>query len=61
MRNKRMRNYGAGTERKWQMSVSEVDEHMAKMVDKMKRHGKEFEEMTKVSSVDTIKLRNSKI
>ena len=43
------------------MSVSEVDDHMARMVDKMKQHGKEFEEMTKVSSVDTIKLRNSKI
>ena len=43
------------------MSVGEVDNHMNRMINKMKQHGKDFEEMTKVSSVDTIKLRNSRI
>ena len=60
LRSKRVRNYG-GTERKWQMSVGEVENHMNRMINKMKQHGKDFEEMTKVSSVDTIKLRNSRI
>ena len=31
------------------------------MVDEMRKHGREFEEKTKVSCVDTIKLRNSKV
>ena len=43
------------------MSVNEVGSHMSRMVEKMKQHGKDFEEMTKISSVDTIKLRNSRI
>ena len=60
MRAKRVRNYGVG-ERKWQLSGHEVQVHMEKLVEGIKQHGKEFEEMTKISSVDTIRLRNSKI
>ena len=43
------------------MSVREVDSKISKMVEEMKQHGKDFEEMTKISSVDTIKLRNNRI
>ena len=43
------------------MSVREVGSKMSKMVEEMKQHGKDFEEMTKISSVDTIKLRNNRI
>ena len=34
---------------------------MFKLVNGIKQHGKEFEEMNKVSSVDQIRLRNSKM
>jgi len=44
-----------------QLTVREVNEAMQTMVDEMRKHGKEFEEKTKVSCVDTIKLRNSKV
>ena len=60
MRTRRIRNSDAN-DRRGQLTVREVNEAMQTMVDEMRKHGKEFEEKTKVSCVDTIKLRNSKV
>ena len=34
---------------------------MEKLVEGIKQHGKDFEEMNRISSVDQIRLRNSKM
>ena len=60
MRTRRIRNNDAN-DRRGQLTVREVNEAMQIMVDEMREHGREFEEKTKVSCVDTIKLRNSKV
>ena len=60
MRTRRIRNSDVA-DRRGQLTVREVNEAMQTMVDEMRKHGKEFEEKTKVSCVDTIKLRNSKV
>ena len=60
IRARRIRNSDAA-DRRGQLTVREVNEAMQTMVDEMRKHGREFEEKTKVSCVDTIKLRNSKV
>ena len=41
--------------------MREVNQAMKRMVNQMKQHGQQFQEMTKISSVDTIMLRNSRV
>ena len=48
-------------ERKWQLTGREVEEKMTRMVEGIIQHNKDFVEMNKISSVDQIRLRNSKL